>query len=183
MANLDLPLQPPAFDDVITVLDAGLRRKDGLKALLPVQQTLYSSMTQRSKVRKLIKPESISGAFALSASISAILRRRIVDPSDEITQAGYVDSVLVDSSEFVFDLLSVDVTRRRSAADISLTSARQRPDLMWLLDDTLLFKGEDTAKSKDMPAALSDLLCKMKDWSVDYHGELQQQRASLMTAA
>jgi hypothetical protein len=88
MAELDLPTHPPAFDDLAAVLDAGLRRTDGTKALLPVQQTLYDSMQEWGKVRRMIEPESVSSAFALSASISAALRRRIVEPSDEIIQAG-----------------------------------------------------------------------------------------------
>jgi hypothetical protein len=75
---------------------------------------------------------------------------------------------MVDSSDLVFELLGVDVTRRRCLADPSHTAARQRPDLMWLLDDTLLFKGENEARSTDMTAALTCLLTKMKNWSVNY---------------
>jgi hypothetical protein len=88
MKELDLPTHPPAFGDLAAFLVAGLHRKDGTKASFPVHENLYYILTQQGHLHRMIEPQSRSDAFTLGNSISATLRRRILQPSDEITQAG-----------------------------------------------------------------------------------------------
>jgi hypothetical protein len=75
---------------------------------------------------------------------------------------------MYDCSELVFRHQSVTVKRRRNYS----IETCSRPDLVWMLKGALLFKGEDRANGSDMRLALHDLLSKMKDWSINYHGKV-----------
>ena len=45
---------------------------------------------------------------------------------------------------------------------------------MWLVGDTLLFKGEAKNSDEDMREAMLQLAVKLKDWSANYHGTVRE---------
>ena len=67
------------------------------------------------------------------------------------------------------------VKRKRNSTQASVTQHAKKPDLLWLVGGTLLFKGEVKTSDNDMGVALMELLSKMKDWSSNYHGQVCTQ--------
>jgi hypothetical protein len=79
--------------------------------------------------------------------------------------------VMKPVSSWVSDLFDTDIKRKRNSTEVSLTLPSRKPDLVWLVDGTLMFKGEDKTNDADMGIALAELRDKMKDWSSNYHGQ------------
>jgi hypothetical protein len=88
-------------------------------------------------------------------------------------RTGIIDPLLEPFSIWVSERYGTGIKRKRNCAESSLTVDRKRPDLIWLVEGTLLFKGEDKTSDSAMDDALQDLLSKMKHWSSNYHGEVR----------
>ena len=88
-------------------------------------------------------------------------------------RTGIIDPLLEPISIWVSERYGTGIKRKRNCAESSLTVDRKRPDLIWLVEGTLLFKGEDKTIVSAMDDALQDLLSKMKHWSSNYHGEVR----------
>jgi hypothetical protein len=78
-------------------------------------------------------------------------------------------------SQVMCHVKQVPLKRKRDCGESSLTFQSLRPDLLWLLGQTMLFKGEDKTLASDMDQAEKDLMNKMKDWDNAYHGQVRLQ--------
>jgi hypothetical protein len=77
-------------------------------------------------------------------------------------------------STWIAEVYGANIKRKRNCAEMSLTVSHKRPDLLWLVGGTLLFKGEDKTNDADMDVALGELTAKMKNWSSNYHGQASE---------
>lgn len=172
--DLDLLPEPPCFNDLDSVFSTLLTSK-GAPAKLPVTDAMYRQLAQsNSTLESVIGSTSDNPAHALAENISVALRRSpVCEPTDEITIAGIIDPLLEPISTWVSERYGTGIKRKRNCVESSLTVDRKRPDLIWLVEGTLLFKGEDKTSDSAMDDALQDLLCKMKYWSSNYHGEVE----------
>ncbi|KAG5177707.1 hypothetical protein JKP88DRAFT_226426 [Tribonema minus] len=152
-----------------------LRHRDGNAALLPVSDPLFISLTMSdSELKARIQAESLSHARGLGDCLSTALRRApLVEPTDEITLAGFLDSLIVPISDWVARRFDTSLKRKRNCHEDSLTTGNDRPDAVWSVDGAVLLKGEDKKLYKEMRTALGELVSKLAEWSNNYHGKVE----------
>lgn len=66
----------------------------------------------------------------------------------------------------------LNLKRKRTQGEASLTLVAKRPDLCVLVRNALLFKGEDKYEEGKLDQAVAELKQKMSRWSRSYHGQV-----------
>jgi hypothetical protein len=91
--------------------------------------------------------------------------------------AAFLDRVMYDVISLCNRKLAGPPMWRRRYADEdydeSLPSQLQRPDMMLLVSNNLLFKGEDNVHEHELAESRADLVNKLGHWGAVYNGQVR----------